>query len=238
MCFGFLSRLMGQCFPRHNATTQPVVARGTATSSNPTRSSIQPLQSSTNNAPDIDERRRKAAAHKEAEARKKAARAAARGELAAAADAAETAAEQHARERRASMERVKARAAAMKGKTPTTVTGETSSARDSSSKTAGGAGDALGWAQSVLEGTGVTVTNYGKHWHDGRAFCALIYARRPGVLPSGVPATGSDAAANLERAFAAAGKLGVVSLLDACDSKWWDKKSILPQLNEFRKVLG
>eukprot|EP01127_Copromyxa_protea_P012433 TRINITY_DN325_c0_g1_i7.p1 TRINITY_DN325_c0_g1~~TRINITY_DN325_c0_g1_i7.p1 ORF type:complete len:106 (+),score=9.97 TRINITY_DN325_c0_g1_i7:15-332(+) len=92
------------------------------------------------------------------------------------------------------------------------------------------------WVQSnVNHYPGVQVTNFGKCWADGLAFCALIHACRPELLDfNSLDKDPASALTNLRIAFTAFKQMGVPALLDAEDVvEIQEPKSIQTQIIEY-----
>merc|ERR1712000_100169 len=75
----------------------------------------------------------------------------------------------------------------------------------------------LQWCKQCTEGyKGVSVTNFHYSWADGLAFCALIHAHRPELIPFD-SLESKNKEKNIELAFSTATKLGIPQLLDVED---------------------
>jgi hypothetical protein len=73
------------------------------------------------------------------------------------------------------------------------------------------------WCQKKTEPyDNVNITNFHMSWKDGLAFCALIHAHRPGLIPYETLTPENDAE-NLEIAFSAGEALGIPRLIDVED---------------------
>jgi len=102
------------------------------------------------------------------------------------------------------------------------------------------------WAQKKVEEASkgkVKVSNFHTSWQDGTAFCSLIQAFRPDLIPSYDSVRPSpdvaERTANLNLAFdAASTHLGIPKMLDAADmcSTRPDEKSVMTYVSFFWKV--
>merc|ERR1712000_550298 len=94
----------------------------------------------------------------------------------------------------------------------------------------------LQWCKQCTEGyKGVSVTNFHYSWADGLAFCALIHAHRPELIPFD-SLESKNKEKNIELAFSTATKLGIPQLLDVEDMLIVSKPepfSIMTYLSQF-----
>merc|ERR1712000_22521 len=97
-------------------------------------------------------------------------------------------------------------------------------------------GALLQWCKQCTEGyKGVSVTNFHYSWADGLAFCALIHAHRPELIPFD-SLESKNKEKNIELAFSTATKLGIPQLLDVEDMLIVSKPepfSIMTYLSQF-----
>jgi len=87
---------------------------------------------------------------------------------------------------------------------------------------------------------GVNITNFSTSWSNGLAFCALIHAHKPGLIPWET-LKAENASVNLELAFKTASDLGIASLLDPedlLDNPKPEDKSIMSQVAQYFKFFS
>lgn len=92
----------------------------------------------------------------------------------------------------------------------------------------------LMWVQNQLKGyPGIKVTNFGKSWHNGMAFCALIHKFRPKLLDID-SCSPTDPKGNLKKAFEGAERFfGLEQYLTVDDVAKLDSKSMLVYVSEY-----
>ncbi|KNC56298.1 alpha-actinin A [Thecamonas trahens ATCC 50062] len=87
----------------------------------------------------------------------------------------------------------------------------------------------------------VDITNFHRSWKNGLAFCAIIHAHKPNLIPYETLSAGNDAE-NLELAFSVAEEqLGIPRFLDVADmveSEKPDERSVMTYVSQYYKYFA